>query len=65
MKTKIPPKCILLSAKRLAGWFPELLYTYKNMGTSLTNLLEGFYEGKHLQLIIKHIETYKYIILSL
>lgn len=35
------------------------------MGTSLTNLLEGFYEGKHLQLIIKHIETYKYIILSL
>lgn len=63
MKTKILCKYILLSTERPGGWFPEILYPYKNMGTSFTNMLVN--DGKHLQLTIKYIPSNKYIILSL
>lgn len=35
-----------------------------NVGMSSTNLVEGAYEGKHLKLIIKHIQNDKHITLS-
>lgn len=41
--------CGLLSTRRFAGVFPELLYGCRYMAASFTNLLECFYEGKHLQ----------------
>lgn len=63
MKTKILPKGIF------ALYQKYLQAGLLSMKSSFTNVLEDyfffFYEGKYLQLTIKHIQTYKYVILNL